>query len=216
LPKLDGFPLQLNTDNIVKLLRSEKANKQDKKTPLKLLQDIETLKIEARKLIHPRAIYEVFESSSLAPGFLFKRSEKTILAICTIGIELETRISKLMDEGNLAQGVILDSIASEAAEETASIVDQQIKVKLEKEFKGKDFTYRFSPGYCQWTLAKGQKIIFRLLPAEEIDVKLSSSMMMIPRKSVSFAVNIGDNVDKELGIRECETCNKIDCAYRKN
>ena len=40
-------------------------------------------------------------------------------------------------------------------------------------------------------------------------------MMMNPVKSVSFAINIGKEVDKELGVRGCETCDMVNCAYRR-
>jgi hypothetical protein len=38
---------------------------------------------------------------------------------------------------------------------------------------------------------------------------------MIPRKSVSFAVNIGKEIDKELGIRDCPICDLTDCSFRR-
>jgi hypothetical protein len=40
-------------------------------------------------------------------------------------------------------------------------------------------------------------------------------MMMNPVKSVSFAINIGYEVDKELGLRGCENCDMINCAFRR-
>ena len=142
-------------------------------------------------------------------------SNKTVIAVCTIGKYLEENISNIIDEGELANGVILDAIASHAAEETAEQFNQIILDEIKDQIKGKKVTCRFSPGYCQWILEEGQRLIFNSLPTEFIDVTLSVSMMMKPVKSVSFAFNIGTEVDKELGVRDCETCDMINCTYRR-
>ncbi|MBK5114990.1 MAG: hypothetical protein JJE41_15300, partial [Candidatus Heimdallarchaeota archaeon] len=107
-------------------------------------------------------------------------------------------------------------IASHAAEEVAVWMYRAIIRDISEDIEDLDFTNRFSPGYCQWSLAGGQKVIFNLLPSDILRVKLSKSMMMIPRKSVSFAVNIGKEVDMELGLKECPTCDLQDCSFRRD
>jgi len=51
---------------------------------------------------------------------------------------------------------------------------------------------RFAPGYKGWDVS-GQKLIFSVLPAAEIGVRLTESFMMIPRKSYSFRINYFKN-----------------------
>jgi len=216
---LEQIGISLDNQEILQLLRSKNSSTQkgkaSKEPSPQLLDDIESLKKEALELIETKAIYDVFSSKDLLPRHLFELSEKTIFAVCSISKALEDKISKQMDKGELAQGVILDAIASHAAEETAS---QLTKIILEenKEILHKNkYTSRFSPGYCRWSVEDGQKLIFSLLPVETIKVKLSPSFMMIPRKSVSFAINIGKRVEKDLGIKECVTCDLDDCDYRR-
>jgi hypothetical protein len=210
---LEDIQIVLNSDEIVRLLRSKNSMK--KTAPQSLLDEVERLGETALKMIKPKAVFDYFNSEDLEPRFLFKKSEKTVLAVCTIGKDLEEQVSRTINGGGLANGVILDAIASHAAEETAEHVNQIILNELSKDLEGKVVTCRFSPGYCQWKLEEGQQLIFQLLPTEIIDVSLSVSMMMKPIKSVSFALNIGKEVDKELGVRSCETCDMVNCAYRR-
>jgi len=210
---LETIEIKLDNEEIIRLLKSKKSMK--RKPTQKMIDDINHLKEYVLQFIQPRGVYDVFDSKELQPQFLFSKSEKTILAVCTIGKQLEEKIANIMDEGELAKGVILDAIASHAAEETAEQFNQIILEEIKNQIKDKEVTCRFSPGYCQWVLEEGQRMIFNSLPTEFIDVTLSVSMMMKPIKSVSFAFNIGTEVDKELGLRECETCDMINCSYRK-
>ncbi len=211
---LEDIKITLDDDEIIRLLRSKNSMK--KTPPKKMLDDISKMKEIALELIHPRGVFEFFDSNELKPRFLFSKSEKTAFVVCTIGRELEEKVSRTIDGGGLAEGVILDAIASHAAEETAEFVNQNILEEIENELNDKEATCRFSPGYCQWNLEEGQQLIFQLLPTEVVDVTLSVSMMMKPIKSVSFAINIGEEIDKELGIRSCETCDLVNCAYRRS
>ena len=212
---IDNFIVELNNDEILRLLQNKSSPDKSRDVPSSLLDDIEEMKKEALPLIQPRAIYDILTSDELEPRFLFKKSEMTILAISTIGNKLESLSKAFLKKGNLAQGVILDAIASHAAEQAAEYVNQEILKEIADKIKGKDITCRFSPGYCMWELDKGQTTIFELLEGSKIGVSLTSSLMMNPVKSVSFAINIGKEVDKELGIRSCKNCNMINCAYRR-
>ena len=209
---LDELKIKLKNEEIIHYLSNKNSSK---KISPELYDEINEMKQLAVDVIKPKGVYDIFNSEELKPRFLFKKSEKTILAVCTIGKDLEKLSSEYLQRGELAKGVILDAIASQAAEETAETVNQIILNDMKEEIENKEVTCRFSPGYCQWVLEEGQKLIFQLLPTEAIDVTLSVTMMMKPIKSVSFAFNIGDEVDKELGVRGCETCTLDNCVYRK-
>jgi cobalamin-dependent methionine synthase I len=212
---LTSFDLQLDNSEILLLLSSNKTSKVKKEPPKSLIDAIERLKIKAQTLFTPKAMYDFFESSNLNPKFLFKQSQETILAVCTIGEELEKECRELIDNNSLFESVILDAIASHAVEVLAEKFNQLLIYEIKENYQDYQFTARFSPGYCKWTIDQGQKMIFEKLPANKICVKLSESFMMIPRKSISFAINIGPKIDTLLGKRECETCDEINCAHRR-
>ena len=212
---IKDIEIKLAEEEILRLLSSKKGNRSKKKASSILIDNIREAMKSSLELIKPKAIYDVVDSSSLNPKFLFKKSEKTVLAVCTIGRSLETRGSQFISEGELSMGVIIDAIASHAAEQTAEYVNKTIIEDIKDEIKGKKVTFRFSPGYCQWELGKGQEMIFNLLETNKIGVTLSESMLMTPIKSVSFAINIGEEIDDKLGSRDCETCSMVNCAYRR-
>ncbi|MHA1345449.1 MAG: vitamin B12 dependent-methionine synthase activation domain-containing protein [Candidatus Heimdallarchaeaceae archaeon] len=212
---IKDIDIELYEEEILRLLSSKKGNRSKKKASSILIDNIREAMKSSLELIKPKAIYDIVDSSSLNPKFLFKKSEKTILAACTIGRDLENRGSQFISRGELSKGVIMDAIASHAAEQTAEYVNKTIIEDIKDEIKGKKVTLRFSPGYCQWELGKGQEMIFNLLETDKIGVTLSESMLMTPIKSVSFAINIGEEIDDELGSRDCETCSMVNCAYRR-
>lgn len=212
---IKDIEIELDEEEILRLLSSKKGNRSKKKASSILTDNIREAMKSSLELIKPKAIYDIVDSSSLNPRFLFKKSEKTILAVCTIGRDLETRGSQFISKGELSKGVIIDAIASHAAEQTAEHVNKTIIEDIKDGIKGKKVTLRFSPGYCQWELGKGQEMIFNLLETDKIGVTLSESMLMTPIKSVSFAINIGEEIDDELGSRDCETCSMVNCAYRR-
>jgi len=73
---------------------------------------------------------------------------------------------------------------------------------------------RFSPGYCDWNV-KQQEILFRILKDDTAGVSLTDECLMVPRKSVSGIIGIGDT---ENGVEEynpCCTCRKTECPGRR-
>jgi hypothetical protein len=64
-----------------------------------------------------------------------------------------------------------------------------------------------------WPVEQGQPQIFDLLDADEIGVRLTESMMMVPRKSLTFVLGIGKKLI--AGGRTCDYCSlKGTCRYR--
>ncbi len=133
------------------------------------------------------------------------------IALCTIGRELEERVSALFKESKYAEALILDSAGSVAADGVANQVNQFICQKALN--SGMKVGPRLSPGYGKWPLAD-QRVIFELLPGERIEVYLNEQCMMIPRKSVSFCIGLG-TLESFGEINPCRYCDMVDCQYRK-
>lgn len=214
MKKLTDLPINLKTTEIINLLGGSRTTIK-KSPPQRMLNDIQRLKKTALPLIQPKAIYKKVPSNKLYPKRLFRRAELTYLSVCTIGKKLEDKCEKLMQEGKMALSVTLDAIASVAAEEVANATNKIILEEMETPRSNLHHTHRFSPGYCTWSLGEGQKMIFDLLSPKRIGVELTESMMMVPRKSVSFAINFGKKIDKMLGLRVCEECEIEDCPFRR-
>lgn len=165
----------------------------------------------AYSLSKPRYAYKIFPLESLPHHPIFERASYVALALCTIGEELETEASKLTKAGELVRGLIVDILGSEIVEMVADYANSLIcKEVMERGlFAGK----RFSPGYGIFELG-WQKNFFTLLPADSIGVKLLQSLMMFPRKSISFAVNIYKEKRREGSSLVCRFCELTNCGER--
>ena len=70
-----------------------------------------------------------------------------------------------------------------------------------------------SPGMLGWTVEVGQREIFDLLDSSMIDVTLTESLLMIPRKSLTFILGMGEQI-LELGT-SCDYCSlRETCRYQ--
>jgi len=183
IEKIENFKIELNEKRISRLIGYKKKS-QEIKEPIKKLIAEEKKKLDY--LLHPLAIYTIIDYDQTNKHPIFKDAEKVALCICTIGPELEEDIKELMKKNEMLRALILDSIGSEAAEEVA-IQSDRILAERAREMNLWP-SKRFSPGYGKWDIRE-QRFMFRVLPAQDIGVRLTESCMMIPRKSVSFRIN---------------------------
>lgn len=166
----------------------------------------------AREWLAPRAAYRAVAAGPLASSENFADAREVVLAVCTAGEQVEERVSELFRQGDAATALVVDAIGSVAAEAVANAVNGEVD-RLARE-RGWHTSRRFSPGYGDWPV-DGQQLIFGLLPAQPAGVRLTGGQMMLPRKSVSFAVKMGPQPMKEINPGRCPVCSQRDrCAYR--
>lgn len=181
--KIDNFRVEFDEKRILRLIGYRKRPKEIKE-PIKSLITEEKKKLDY--LLHPASIYTIIDYAETSKHPVFKDAVKVAICLCTIGLELEQEIKKLMEKNEMTRALILDALGSEAAEEVA-IQSDRILAKKAREMNLWP-SKRFSPGYGIWDI-KEQQFIFRLLPAKDIGVRLTESCMMVPRKSISFRIN---------------------------
>ncbi len=165
----------------------------------------------ARTLVEPKGIYLITSGSSLGRDGIFAHLDRIALCVCTIGEKLEERVADLQSRGELLRAFVLDAVGSAAAEETANVMERLIAE--EAALRGLAISCRASPGYGDWDVGEQRKV-FELVPAERIDVRLSQGCMMIPRKSVSFAVHMAKEPARLRSENSCSNCDRRDCPYR--
>ena len=137
-------------------------------------------------------------------------SSTVAIFVCSIGNTIESYIQNLMDDEEIAKGYIADTIASIAADNFAKKIHEHIQNKAEND--GLKTTNRYSPGYCSWDVSEQHKL-FSLLPDNFCGIKLTESAFMIPRKSVSGIIGIGENVKFNKYL--CNDCISSECTYRQ-
>lgn len=163
-------------------------------------------------LIEPKGIYTFTSGKDLEGPAVFANLERVAVCVCTIGKYLEDEVARLFGEGDLLEALALDIAGSLAAESAADHMDRLIGRLAEDQ--GEKTSRRASPGYGDWKI-EGQSRIFQILPAGRIGVTLTSSMMMSPRKSISFAVHVAGNPVELRSAASCRNCGDSDCPYGK-
>ncbi len=143
-------------------------------------------------------------------GFALNGAEYTGVFLVTLGSPVSDRITKYGEE-SIVHGYLLDEVASELIELCADYV--HIYLYLTSVQNKKTVSQRYSPGYCGWDISQ-QKEIFSVLKSSEINVELTPRFLMIPQKSISAILGIGDK--EKLGNPNiCIICeDKKDCMIK--
>lgn len=151
--------------------------------------------------------------------------------VCTAGVAFQQYQEKLKVEGDIVREFAANAIGSVIAEKTADAMERELEAFL-KDKHGLHHTNRFSPGYCGWHVRE-QQLLFATFPqtsdattaqpynrttAEPSNrppcgVRLTDSCLMIPIKSVSGVIGIGENV-KKLDYT-CGLCDYAKCYKRR-
>jgi hypothetical protein len=169
---------------------------------------------EARKLAAARGAFRKLSVGSADEvGLKEERAEGLVLGLVTVGDQIERRVTELLDRGEDSRALLLDAAGSAAAEEAARRLS--VRILGGKTGAAEDVACRISPGYGRWPLA-AQKALFARLPHDALGVSLNSSMMMVPRKSISFALWIGARRAPRSGLSGCDTCGLPQCRYRRS
>lgn len=162
---------------------------------------------QAQELIEPAILYETFtlrevtqEAVVLDGGYTFHGNlladrfgpvSEVALALCTIGGALEEQVSIYRQEGDGTRAVLLDGIGTTALGELADKAHELIgKIASDRGWKA---SAPFQPGQIDWPL-EDQTVFFDLLPAEKLGLRLDSNHLMIPSKSASMAIGLGEEM----------------------
>ena len=206
---LKDFDIVIEPKEVKRLLghREESSREQGERLEEVLVESIES----AGRLISAAGIWVEASGGDLPGSNVFDGLERVAYCVCTVGPELEEEVTRLSGEGALLRAVVLDAAGSVGAEAVAEYMDRAIQDMAAAE--GLKTSCRASPGYGDWDVRE-QSAIFELVPGGRIGVRLSESGMMIPRKSVSFAIHIDKNPARLRSENSCRNCDRTDCSYK--
>ncbi len=180
---------------------------------------------EVDELLAPAACYRIlpiaaFEDQkvrlaggAILDGPLVTRAltgaRKVALALCTLGPALERRVSDYFT-AEPVRAMALDGAGIAALAQISQSVREEIGAQASS--RGWRTGMSISPGQEGWPLLQ-QRTIFRLLAAASIGVRLTESCLMVPRKSVSFAIGMGESLCTD--VTSCDHCSKRErCGWR--
>jgi cobalamin-dependent methionine synthase I len=184
---------------------------------------------EARGLLEPRIGYDLFplrevrdqevviDTRATFRGHLladrFVLAQEVALALCTVGGAIDDRVARYRDEGDEVRTVLMDGIGTAAVGELAEKAHELIR-DLANE-RGWRASAPFQPGQLDWPL-EDHKIFFQLLPAKKLGLGLDGNHLMVPSKSVSMAVGLGEEMLPLAMDRACKYCPMgHECRFRR-
>jgi hypothetical protein len=150
-----------------------------------------------------------FKSGNIIASHL-KESEHIVIFLATAGYFISKKMEECNRSKNYMKAYIYDVVGSEIAEGASDFIQSLVKKEVKK--INMSTTNRYSPGYCGWDVAEQHKL-FSFLPKHFCHVSLTESALMIPIKSVSGIIGIGEKaVQREYG---CSLCTMKTCYKRR-
>jgi len=144
---------------------------------------------------------------------LLRGTSYLAFGLSTIGNHLEEKVAELFAKNEYPKAIALDAVGTVASK----FLSNYVKSLVCQEAKERNFqtTKYFSPGSGDWYINQ-QKIIFQIIPADKIGVKLTESYMMVPKKSLSWVIGIGKEIIiPSKGNDSCKICLAENCQFRK-
>jgi hypothetical protein len=133
-----------------------------------------------------------------------------VLVVCTVGEAISRYAGGLM-ESNPVAALAVEGLACAGVEALATAVCRDERALAAR--AGHRVTAPIGPGMDGWPLEAGQRVVFGLVDAGSIGVRLSESSQMRPCKSSSFIVGVGAGVTEGQG-SSCEKCSaRPRCAW---
>ena len=207
---VDHIPVEYNDEKLWRELHVETLKGKKK--------EIASLIEESRKLIEPKAVYTYLEvvrierdnihleSGDVLNGViladLLRCGQKVAPYIITIGSKIEDHASKLAGD-NVLLTFLLDKIGNYALK----IAEENIRSQVEKTLSEKVSSFGPGEGTGKLFGIEQQTVLFQILqPFNSIRVRLTPSLLMMPKKSVSgvFAVTDEEYIACQYCPKKCE------------
>ena len=117
----------------------------------------------------------------------------------------------------VGQALLLDACASAAVENLLEQLQAGLTAELQEQ--GWQLTARFSPGYGDLPLDCQAQFCATLDAARRIGLTVSSSGLLLPRKSVTAVIGLAQQElraeQRDLSRHNCAACRLLDCPYRR-
>lgn len=143
---------------------------------------------------------------------LLQDCQKCILLAVTLGQQVDSYL-RMLQVTNLSKAVVTDFCASSMVEQLCNQVDEELRDTWRNQ--GLYLTDRFSPGYGDLPLEIQKNFCNVLDTQKKMGLYVTSSGLMIPRKSITAIIGIA-NTQQKMKIKGCKYCDfNKNCEYRK-
>jgi hypothetical protein len=144
-----------------------------------------------------------------------KDAEKALVGIYTVGSELENAVKKASGQGLVVDAYLFDIVGLAVLGKLGQQVNRVVQDYARKQHWG--VGPLLSPGSVHGWQLEDSHNLYRLLPIEAIEVKMSPNGILLPFKSLSFLIGTGPGYQASEVGTSCAVCSKRDnCEIRKN
>ena len=226
MPVIRNIPLSLKTGEVLRragFRGHPKIRPEIKQLILELLESV-----EKAHLLEPAIAYEIYPVTALSHSqvtlkggavlrgsllsSLLPQAKELAVVVVTIGPGLEKQVTDYTSRNEPLRGVLLDGIGSAAVD---SLTQEACKlITAEALPRGYQVGSPISPGMPGLPITE-QWPLLEMVPAREIGVSLTSSGIMVPRKSASMVIGMGLKMKTWTRAEVCARCNLSQtCQYR--
>ena len=226
MPVIRDIPLSLKPSEV---LRRQGLGRGAKVRPeIRLLIRELLASLNKSRLLEPAVAYEYYRVRSmngsrislegdkalhgpLLPA-IFPEAKELAVILVTIGPKLEKQVTDYSKKGAALQGMALDGIGSAAVDK---LVAESLRlIATEVSSRGYEISSPVNPGMPGFPLTE-QWNLLGLVKAGEIEVTLTSSGMMVPRKSTSMVMGVGPQMTRWTQAEVCARCTlRETCHYK--
>lgn len=184
--------------------------------------------INSQSLFQPDFAYNIVPLEHISQGCMYlpgnkvlpapiaahrlKRASHVVLAVCTLGEEIDSAISQLFHRKKRFHAMIMEELSNYALFKLSGLLEE--RVTKEADGLGLMASGPLSPGDDGFELS-AQQLIIDLAGAADIGVNLSSGQMMNPRHSVSILYGLGKQMPQWTHAQNCEDCSSRErCKHR--
>ncbi len=199
------------------------------KARLEIQSQVEALleDVSDSNLMNPTAAFDTYPVTGMTPervslegnasvnGTLlpstFPEAKELVAIVCTVGPELEKQVTEYSRGGETLRAMLLDGIGSAAVD--TLIIEVCHQIAGEASGRGLQAGSPVAPGMPGLAITE-QRNILELAHAGEIGVSLTSSGIMVPRKSASMILALGPRMKTWTQAEICARCNlRETCPY---
>jgi hypothetical protein len=141
---------------------------------------------------------------------VFPEAKELVIIGCTIGSKLEKQATEYSKNGAVTHGMTLDGIGSAAVDKLVSEALGPISTGVSS--RRYEISSPVNPGMPGFPPTE-QRNLLGLPNADAIEVSLTGSGVVVPRKSTSVVVGMGPRMTRWTQAEVCARCSRSEACY---